>query len=368
MLPVPYISQNLFSDGIYMKLFRIKLLVLLVLLLAANGADCAESKQNTEARRCLAHVDSLLLENRLPEAISVALGYQQKYLDNSYWQPVFDGRLGVALLRSDRPEEALPLLEAQVVADPAVALAHRNLGACLLAMGRRGRALSEYQQVVELDPRNAHARLEYGQVLLDFRINEDAGRELLMAAGLCNDCPEVQPALGRYYMAVNQPAEAAPYWEAVWTATANPVARQNYLKALLDSGQDAAALDFLSSLPMDGLSGVELQQMAAAEGRLGIIEQSLRFAHFLDDKSSGEEVLLKVGGDPLFWALVSLNLLKAEHFSESMAAVEKALSLDPENIVYLNNRVVLLQKLGLQEDAVREWEKIQAMDSSREGK
>ena len=58
------------------------------------------------------------------------------------------------MLRSGRPGEALDHLEDAVRKGPDRPEYHRNLGAALLELGRRGRALSEYRQAVEMAPRD----------------------------------------------------------------------------------------------------------------------------------------------------------------------------------------------------------------------
>lgn len=339
-----------------------------VLLILAGAAPGGKPDSSPRALRSLAVVDSLLLQNQVADAVKAARTFQEEFKDDFRWSIEFENRLAVALLRDGNPAEALPLLEAQVIAHPGEALYHRNLGACLLALGRRGRALSEYQQVVDLEPRNATARLEYGQILLDFRILKDAEKEILTAARLCGDCPEVQPVLARYYEAVRQPAKAAPCWLAVWQESENPVAKQNYLIALLASDQNQEVLKFLSPELVKNLSMTELSQIITAEQRLQISGESLRLVQFLTD---GENPV-KLSGDPFavstFWAVASNNLLVTGHYTEALVAVEQAIILSPSSVVYLNNRVVLLQKLERFEEADQRWQEVLLLDPSLEGK
>ncbi len=336
---------------------------LIIFLLA--GVNPLHGVETTAcARQGLVTVDSLLIENQFLTAITEARHHQKLFQDDPHWSAQFENRLAIALLRADQPEEALPLLEARVINHPSEAQAHRNLGACLLALGRKGRALSEYKQVVELEPGNANARLEYGQVLLDFRIFKDAGDQILTAAGLCDNCLEVQPVLARYYQAVSQPANAVGPWRSYWLETGNPVARRNLLKVLLESGQDQEVLDLLlldspQDLPLD-----ELQQMVAAEGRLGVSDQSLWFARRLVEEGETLGLPGSVADDPWFWGQVSINLLASGRHGEALAAVNRAIALEPVSVVFLNNRVVLLQKLGRHQEADREWEKTLLLDPS----
>jgi len=342
--------------------------VILFLVSAVEASALPQSGPVVGAMEAVTEVDSLLNGNKVQEAMQATKAYMVVFEDDIYWSSIFENRLAIALLRTDQPLDALPFLENWVRDHPNEAQGHQNLGACLVALGRKGRALSEYQQVVELDPDNPNARLEYGQVLLDFRIYRDAHQEILTAASLCGDCLEVQPLLAQYFEAVNQPAKAAASWRILWLETGNPVARRNLLKALLDSGQDQAALELLLEKPVVDLPGDELQQMVAAEGRLGTSEQSLIFVNFLILDPFSSDIPPSVVDDPVFWGQISHNLLLSGHHQAALAAVDRAVALSPQNVVFLNNRVVLLQKLGRQEDARRAWDEVLILDPSLERK
>ncbi len=48
----------------------------------------------------------------------------------------------------------------------------------------------------------------------------------------------------------------------------------------------------------------------------------------------------------------------------ALVAADRAVTLAPDNVVYRNNRVVLLIQLGRQDEAAQEWEKVLALDPS----
>ena len=339
-----------------------------VLFVMTGTAPAQKAHLSVRAIHSLSVVDSLLVLDQVAEAVKAARTFQQEFKDNFRWNSEFENRLAVALLRNGNAEEALPLLEAQVIAHPGEALYHRNLGACLLDLGRRGRALSEYQQVVDLEPTNATARLEYGQILLDFRILKDAEKEILTAAQLCGDCPEVKPVLARYYEAARQPAKAAPFWQAIWHETGNLVAKQNFLIALLVSGQNQEVLDFLSPEPLDRLSMLEISQIITAEQRLQVSGESLKLVQFFTEAEGSGALSGDSGVVATFWAVVSNNLQVTGHYSEALVAVEQAILLLPSSVIYLNNRVVLLQKLKRFDEADQRWQEVLLLDPSLEGK
>jgi len=69
-----------------------------------------------------------------------------------------------------------------------------------------------------------------------------------------------------------------------------------------------------------------------------------------------------------FWGRVSLNLLESGYYPEGLEAAELAINLDPENVVYRNNRVVLLLKLDREDEAAEEWDEVLRLDPSLEAK
>ncbi len=354
------------------KNMRILLVFVMLLVFWAGivASEYGEKAEDTflQVQRGIALVDSLLASDLHDEAVISARKLHATFGEDPHWGHQVENRLAIALLRQGKPELALPMLENQVRFSIDDAQAHRNLGACLLALGRKGRALSEYQQVVDLEPGNAMARLEYGQLLLDFRIHKDAQREIQTAARLCGDCLEVQPVLARYYFAVGQPAKAVAPLTRMWQETGDRVARRNLLKALLDSGQDQAVVDLLMTDPLASLPLDELQQLLAAEGRLGKTENSLFVVDLLG--KAGHEALLPDSAlnDALFWGQASHNLMAGGLYTPALVAVDRAIALAPSNVVFRNNRVVILQRLNRNDEADREWEKVLALDPSLKGK
>ena len=148
----------------------------------------------------------------------------------------------------------------------------------------------------------------------------------------------------------------------------DPWARSGLGQALAGAGRDEDLLDFLAGLAPEGLSAGEWNLAVEAEGRLKEADWSLACAGNLTDPTA---VVTRYGPladglltEPGFWGRVSLNLLEAGHFSEGLVAADQAVALDEQNAVYRNNRVVLLLKLGRDEEASREWEEALRLDPS----
>jgi tetratricopeptide (TPR) repeat protein len=66
-------------------------------------------------------------------------------------------RQGEAEMREGRPEAAVTLLEAAIVADPKSSLAHTRLGGAQLLLQDYSAAIASFQQAVSLDGANADA-------------------------------------------------------------------------------------------------------------------------------------------------------------------------------------------------------------------
>lgn len=321
----------------------------------------------TRAARTLARVDSLLAAGNLEEGRRLAQEACDRHAGDPRLLDPLENRLALALMGLDRHAEALPLLENALRRRPGDGDAHRNLGACLLAMGRKGRALSEYQQWVQADPLNYLARLEYGQVLYEFRLLEDSERELRLAAELCGGCGQVDPALAATLLAAGKPAAALDPLRRLLAGPEGESHRRSYLKALLDSGEDAELIAFLTGADR-ALTGQEARLLVEAEGRLGRGRWSAWLLAWATEQNDRPDLALAPGwgDDPLLWARISLNLQQLDRREEALAAVDRAIALDPASALLRNNRVVLLQELGREQEARREWERVLELDPSLE--
>ena len=62
------------------------------------------------------------------------------------------------------------------------------------------------------------------------------------------------------------------------------------------------------------------------------------------------------------WGKVSYNLLLANLNEASLRAVDRAIIFAPDNVVFRNNRVVLLTRLGRHDEAKEEWNRVLELD------
>lgn len=334
------------------------LLLVLVAVFLFRGAGARDRESVIlEANAGLAAVDSLIQVDP-GEAVGRARALMARFGDDPLYGWQVEGRLATALLVAGRPAEALPLLENLVRRAPHEAAGHRNLAAALRQLGRRGRALTEYGLVVELAPDDAAARLEYGQYLLEFRNWSLAEHHLLEARRLCGGCPEAEGALANLYLGQGNWAAAVVPLRRLADAGAGPKVERSLYAALARSGGDAELIARLEARGLPGLDEEQFRLLVDAEGRLGRVDHSRNFA-------TGGGEWPRLPAEDGFWGQVALNLLAAGEWEAGLTAVDRAIALAPASVTHRTNRVVLLQELGREEEARREWEEVLRLDPGR---
>lgn len=347
-----------------------------LLLIAATlgpASGPAGGDEETRARWFateLARADSLLAAGRAgPVAERVEQILDQIGDDPVYaWQ--FQERLGVARLELGDAAGALEVLEASARAQPDRPSVHRNLATTLMALGRRGRALSEYRQALELAPRDCEIRLEFGQVLLEFRNTAEAAVHLRRARELCGERRDVRLAMARCRLAERSFDEAADLLADLYRERPDPRLRSNWQAALLGAGRDRELYGMLRGMSVGEMDPQTAQLLIEAEGRLGRTEVVRRQVDLLDDPE-GATLPVAVGmaasGAARFWGTATLNLLAAGEPEKALRAADRAIELEPDNVVYRNNRVVALTRLGREDEARSEWKRVLELDPSLAG-
>lgn len=354
--------RYMFSGNTLATLALGLLLVLLLPLTAAAADDRATA--DAAAVRGLAAVDSLLQVPAAAQAVATARALWATWAKNPIYGWQIEGRLGLALLLSGEAAAALPHLENVVLRHPRQPDHHRNLGSALLQLGRRGRALSEYAVAVELAPTDADLRREYGQLLLSFGDDGAAERELLLAREMGGAGPELDQALASLYLLQKEFGRAVPVLRRVYAAAPRPDTRRTLVAAMAQAGADTLLRDFLAATPPAVRTADEWRLLVEAEGRLGGQEHALRAVRRLSDPPPNAAAAA-YARDDRFWGQVALNLLAAGAYADGLRAVDQAIKLAPDDVVYRNNRVVLLTRLGRDGAARAEWEKVLALDPSR---
>ncbi len=338
------------------------LVISVCLGLSVPGGASLRSDADDRAREGMATIDSLLQIPDPQAAARTAAQLWQQMGDNPIYGWQLEGRLGVALMLADEPEAALPHLESVIRQQPREASHHRNLGAVLLQLNRRGRALSEYATAVELDPGNAALRQEHGQVLLSFRDTKGAAKELHLARELCGGCPEIDQPLASLYLMQKDFYRAVPALRRLHLRAPTTETRRILVAAMAQANQDSQLVAFIAALPASGRSTTEWRLLVEGEGRLGLAAHSLGAVKALRADSGP----VPVAAEAKFWGQVALNLLAAENFTDGLRSVDQAIALAPDNVVYRNNRVVLLTRMGRDTEAREEWARVLELDPSLE--
>ncbi|MCP4574211.1 MAG: tetratricopeptide repeat protein [bacterium] len=334
-------------------------------LTAGLAVDCRAGDAEDAAREvppALERVDALLAQGRAADALVVVDGVARRHGTDPLYGWQISNRRGVVLLAAGRPGDALPLLEAAVSRSPLVPEHHRNLADALRRLGRRGRALSEYQQTVELAPADPVHRLEHAYVLLDFRMWRRAEHEFRAALDLCS-CPEAERGLAESMLQQGRPAAAAVHLRRLHGARPTARNRGDLLAALQGAGADSAILELLTAVPAESLSTGEAVALVQAEGVSG--GDPVRSLEFMAIRREGG-VLLSAGSSPVFWGRIALNLLAADRLDEALEAADAAVALAPDVPAYRQNRAAVLQRLGRQAEALRELDEVRRLTT--EGK
>ena len=349
---------------------RHRILVAVLLIVGLSGLSAgwagAMDQRARSAQRfqvAMAPIDSLLLVGQADQAAAEARSRLPEFGEHPLWGNQIRSRLGLALLRTGRPEQALPLLEDGVRTMPDDAMVHRNLAAALMAMGRRGRALTEFQQAVGLDPGNPDLRLEFGQTLLEMRAYQESRKELLLARQLCGGCLAADQALARLFLATDDDAAAIPYLQRLFAVAKDSCTRRELLGALHRTGGWQDLTTILEALAGPPLQTDEARLLAEADWQLGNRERPLAWVLARENPEAPEArpAPFTARDDALFWGTVALNLLEGGYLQESLAASDLAIGLDPSNTTYRHNRVAALQQLGRQEEAAKEWSRLQEL-------
>lgn len=334
---------------------------------ASAGVQEQEQAQALLLQAELARADSLLAGGGFDQAAPRLEQLLEKFGDDPVYGWQLQERLGVVRLRMGDAAGALEVLEASARSERSRPSIHRNLAAALMALGRRGRALSEYRQALELAPRDCDIRLEFGQVLLEFRNTAEAAVHLERANELCGRRPDVLLAIARLRLAQRRYDEAAELLGELYSQRPDPGLLQNWQAALLGAGRDRDLCALLRSLPESGLDGQQLQILLEAEGRLGNPQFAREQVDRLDDKSRPalpSRLHLPPHEEARFWGTAALNLLAAGDAKAALRASGRAIELEPENVIYRNNRVVALTRLGRDAEARSEWERVLELDPS----
>ena len=223
--------------------------------------------------------------------------------------------LALAYLRQQKFQEARTQLEKAVSLDPSQPNAAYDLGITLLQLGEPKTALIHLLHARKLTPERPDVAFNIVRAELEAEKLAEARTEAQLAAKRFGSDFQWTAAIGQLFMKNAQPAEAAVYLrQARALRPDNPEVSHQLAMAYLESGQ-----------PNQLLSTIEHPKTAE--------DHYLRAsAHYL-----------------------------AHRFPEADEESEAAISLDPNNPQILTLRTRLLQRAGLQDDALRLAQKVMTL-------
>lgn len=342
-------------------MLRIVLTTSLLLTWGALTASADErptwGERADRLRDVLAVVDSLMAEGRYEQVVAMGAGdIRDDALGPEVLWPLAQ-RMGLAYQRLGRFDEALPHLENAVLWAQLDPVNHRNLAQLLLAMGRRGRAFSEYRDACSLAPRDPALRVEFAHVLLDYDQPERAVRHIREAEELAGRTPQVARVASRLHLARGDYAAAVPYLAVLHAAGPDLETTEQFALALQRTGDSERSRDLLLPFWPGGLSDLGRRVVLEADRRLGDPTRAMALGGLEDATWS----------DPDFWALAALVCYDAGEDRPGLLLVDRAIALAPQSAVHRNNRVALLLRLGMDEEADREWAVVLELDPSLSG-
>jgi len=344
---------------------------------ASDVQTLPESWKIRNLQSTFAVIDSLIGIDELSVVNKLIAELMKEYGNDPAYGGPLQARMGVILTRSGKLQQAIVYLENAIRLDPREATYHRNFASALMAAGKKGRGLSEYRLALQLAPGDAAVHREYGQSLTELRAWDDARSELEIAEQLCGGCPESIQALANLFLvSKNYSSAIKPLRKLLDLSPTSPAIRHSLAVSLSKIGETGSVVELLLPWPYDQLSSDELILLAEADLESGSQKRSLEWTSML--KEAGVPTSLsdipalmpglpgRILKQPHFWRTVSLNLLNGTNYEEGLIAADLAIILDPGNVIARNNRVVLLEKLGRQNEAVLEWEKVLELDPGLE--
>lgn len=211
-------------------------LAILVVAMGPIGSISAEEldrARKDEGR--LAAIIALVEEGKFVEAEEALAASGEVARLDARWLNLH----GLAVAGQGRHGEAIGYYEAGLRKEPSLAALHRNLAISLVQTGGRGRALTEFQQATELDPRDAEAWLGLCTLQIRLRRGMDARASWRQLYRLAPSDPRTWRAAAEFADLTGDRETALEAW--AWLEEHEPDAESARRLALLGPGEEALA-------------------------------------------------------------------------------------------------------------------------------
>jgi tetratricopeptide (TPR) repeat protein len=213
--------------------WALALLVITIGPVGALGAEELDRARKDEGR--LAAIIALVDEGRFAEAEEALAASGEVARLDARWLNLH----GLAVAGQGRHAEAIGYYEAGLRKDPSLAALHRNLAISLVEAGGRGRALTEFQQATELDPRDAEAWLGLCTLQIRLRRGEDARASWRQLYRLAPSDPRTWRAAAEFAELTGDRETALEAWG--WLEENEPDAESARRLALVGPAEEALA-------------------------------------------------------------------------------------------------------------------------------
>jgi tetratricopeptide (TPR) repeat protein len=218
--------------------------------LAVAGADALANRLSSPLRRYAIGGVALVLVALAAQTYRYSAVYQSETTFWTYtlarnpdvWQGQYD--LGIALLSTRQPVEAVAHFEQALRLNPRSADTHYNLANALAQLHRMPDAIRHYEESLRLQPASADAQCNLGNALLEWGQATAALEHLAEAVRLS---PGISAMHANYANALNQTGHAgeaaAQFGEALRLDPNDGLAHYNYGNLLLKAGRTHEAID-----------------------------------------------------------------------------------------------------------------------------
>jgi Flp pilus assembly protein TadD len=218
--------------------------------LAVAGADALANRLSSPLRRYAIGGVALVLVALAAQTYRYSAVYQSETTFWTYtlarnpdvWQGQYD--LGIALVNTGQPAEAVAHFEQALRLNPRSADAHYNLANALAQLHRMPEAIRHYEEALRLQPASADAHCNLGNALLELGQTAAALEHFAAAVRLS---PGTSDTHLNYANALTQTGHtgeaAAQFGEALRLQPNNGLAHYDYGTLLLNAGRTYDAID-----------------------------------------------------------------------------------------------------------------------------
>jgi predicted Zn-dependent protease len=173
---------------------------------------------------------------------------------------------GIVQMYRDKYAEAVAAFERAVDLDPYFVDAYNNLGKALLELNEDEQALAPLKRAVSLSAQHLGAVINYADALLRTKRVGDADKQIQAAKKIEPNNPEVRDLEAKYLYRVGRTAEALDLYRALDNSTTKPNRHAAQIgRCLLEIGQSAEAIDFLSVYTRNVPEDIEALKVLARE-------------------------------------------------------------------------------------------------------